>query len=416
MEIFEVVIMEQKQKFKKLQNKIPIIESGSLQEQQYLAQLRNEIMRTDDDFIQYVQDDMQRNEINDSQIDMMNSYYNRMLMMQCVRPLSQGLNASSIVQTIGMYAGLCLFSPDFKRQCHKSIQNVIYPEVARRAEMAGPDSKWAKRKNAIIKEQNGGRLPLTPKSAALQQIAFAKRFYHDCREPNANIEQLTAQYDMACHVLQKQAEQDCLDFDEIITNQHIILGQLLERDPEIAVMFDGLATKDIKRSDYQQKKVDYINESGVTETRNEFVWTGEFETSDGKSFNKMFQPRRPTTKNGYSEKVTDLMQSMFQGRDTLADLEHAWENGGYKEKMSNIINLMLADNFDLDDINDTCGSKMDEYRWHWVKTHPEEAAREAAKRRAEQNTSSNNYNQNYKEEPWDNTEQQNSNTSYELEA
>lgn len=369
---------------KELPKKPPTIEVGSEQEKEYLDKLTEDVHRVDDDFVQYVKDSIALDDINDTQIDSMNSYYNRILMMQCVSPLTKGVNASSVIQSIGMYAGMCLVSPTFRKQCHKSVQTILYPTVAQKAEKAGPESKWAKRRDAMIKDMNGGRMPLTPKSAALQQIAFTKRFYEECRKPDADIEGLVKQYDNACMTLENHMQQDGLDYKEVVQNQHMIIGRMVEADPLVAQMFDELAWGDVKRSDYRLETVEEEGPDGKLIEKEKLVWTGEFESKDGKSYDEMLRPRMPLSADAYAERFGEFLRDALDDCETCDDIRKVCDSKEHKLERDNYINLMSADGFDVNEIDDVCGGILDAYKRDWSDRHPDAVRDEVNKQRARQ--------------------------------
>lgn len=389
------------------------VEVGSKEEQDYLAQLYQDMMRTNDDYVQYVQDSVKLNEVNDFQIDTLNRYYNSILLMQCVRPLQNGIDSSSMIQTVGMYTGMCLFSPDFSKNCHKSVQSSLYPAVAMMAEKAGPDSKWAKRRDMILKEQNGGRLPLTPKSAALQQIAFSRRLYNELRIPGADVEALMTDYSNACSTLENHIEQDGLSLKEVVKTQHVIIGEMIEQDPSVALMFEGLSDGNIKKSDFKKEPYTSTNELGRRVMKERYVWNGEFETKDGESYDDLFfVPRVPREKDVYASQVSDLMQDVMKDCETFEDVRNVGSSEKYRKNMQHIIQLMLNDKYDLDGISDTCGFVISAYQQDWLDTHPEEAAKEKARQQAE--TKEAKKQASYKQTSWEDTDEYENDTGYGL--
>lgn len=355
-------------KKKTLPKKPEMIQVGSEKERLYLKQLETDIQHMDGNFIAYVKDAKELDDITDSQVDAMNSYYMRLLMMQCVQPLSRGISADSIIQSIGMYAGMSLVSPDFRKQCHNSVQTMLYPVVERKA-MNSPDSSfWSKYRDKILTEQNGGRLPLTPKSAALQQIAFSRQMYDMMRQDGADMTKIQEQYNNAMDVLSSRMDHDGVSMKDTIQAQHTIIGQFVQTNPEYVMYFKQLSDESVERSDWHE------TENG------ERVWTGEYHTSDGKDFDGFFTARMPKSKDEYANDVSKHMANVMRDCVSYSDIQRAFRSDEHQVMTDHYIKYMMADRIPLDDIEKLFGDEMQIYMNDWQKRYPDEAAREMKRR------------------------------------
>ena len=267
------------------------VEVGSKLEQDYVDNLEIEIERVDCDFVKYVSDVAEFNGSDpiDTQAQAMNQLYNQQMMLACSQPLQDGVDPRSIARSIGMYAGMCLMSKDFRKQCG-FVGNALYPVVDKMADAKGPGSFWDKQRERIIRSENDGRLPLTPKTAAIMKLGFARSAFSQMREPNADTDQVVADYNKAVGVLYQEAQRDGISMEDINRNERIVVGHLLDRDPMYKQMFNETAFLDVHKEE--------LVKHGDKER-----WRGEFKTADNQPFTGGFSPRLP-----YGSKHHDMLQ------------------------------------------------------------------------------------------------------------
>lgn len=346
---------------------------GSKDEAAYLKQLENDILKADDDFIAYCetkglaelqkQDFVQHKFDSDSPMNMMNMWYQRQMMIACVEPLSKGVNKDSIIESIGMYAGMCLVSPSFRKECHATVANVLYPAVEKKAENAGPNSIWAKQRDKVLQAANYGYMPLTPKSAALMQIGFARGCYNKMREPGANPNEVYSQYEQAMDLLRTRAENDGISGADIDRNMRTIVGQMLEKDPKNAMYFNQTAYGGIERAPYETV-YDNNGEAGK-------VWRGQFLDKNGNSYQGGFSPRMPQDKSWHEENIKANFESCWAKCSTVQDVEGMNHDDKMADNVQMWRDMMRADVQDVTDVEiENCMNKS----WNacqndWIKTH-----------------------------------------------
>ena len=288
------------------------VKSGSQEESEYLDDLRDKITETNVDYMDFVSEHANLNEKGelDTTMDMMNRYYMHGMMLACTQPLQQGVNPTSIVQCLGMRIGMCMVNPDFRKECGKAQRDLLYPVVDKLAQELPENSKLAEYRDKIIKEQNHGRIPFSPESAALTELGMIKRAYEDMREPGANVDEIMTNFNKAQDVLRAQAHQDGVSTDELELNERLIVGQMIEKNPELAIYFEELTHDGVKREGYHDV-VEMVQGPNGPEQHTKKVWSGEFQNDDGTLFTKGFTPRKPMSKDGHQKYMNDVYDSKF---------------------------------------------------------------------------------------------------------
>lgn len=224
------------------------------------------------------------------QLTGMHQIYARMMVLQCVGPLQQGLTSENVVSTLGMAASMWMMSPTFRTQIghfadsiNESIRNKIeerseqkddkarsrFEKLAAKGKEGKLASKWQRRLDRIEHAERGHRLPFTAQSAAMTEVALAEAAYADMRRPGADASVVNDRYQTALSALYGYAENDGLDREEVSKAMRVIVGQRLEKEPHLASVFGELGHGRFVKSAPREV---YIN--GSTETAT--VWTGDF--------------------------------------------------------------------------------------------------------------------------------------------
>lgn len=261
-----------------------------------------------------------------------NNIYQKQLVLMCISPLRQGLSSESVIATVGMYAGMCLANKDFKNQVKMSIGQAVSPFVDKLSEYANEHNRSSKTldkmkawSDNMVKEAYGGRMPFTPQSAAVQDLAIHQMAFNQMRQPGADIEQIQNDWRQARSTLYAMAQADGIDPADINREVRIIVGRqqmMNERDmgisPEtvkgyqyggagscapVSAMFQETSTfnpdgyNTFHRDYFHKENVLHHDAEGKPYIENEFVWNGEFQYcgDDGKvmRYDGDFTPRPP---------------------------------------------------------------------------------------------------------------------------
>jgi len=376
-------------------NEKKCVKRGSLKEATYLDQLQTQLNNTDGDFVKYAKDIFNLSKFDGKQSDNMTKYYNQMLMMACVDPMSKGVDGDAIIQSLGMYAGMCLVNKDFRIGCNKGngskIGDALFPFINKQASEHGDNSIWARQRDHVLKNENNGRLPLTPKSTALQHLAFGCNAYEEMRKPGADVNSITKQYGDAISALSKQSSLDGCDPDDIATCQRTIVGQLIERDPMNAQMFNETAFDSIKRSaSHEQTVAD--GKGGQTK---QSVWMGAFEHENGEAFTSMFTPRVMMEQEEHTNRFDSFVNDDIKDCQSVGDVNAKMKDETHVTTRSLRMSMMMMDGMDLRETKNVVFGAASTGIHSWMDDHPEACKAEKDRKAQDQNqTRSNSRQQN----------------------
>lgn len=224
------------------------------------------------------------------QLTGMHQIYARMMVLQCVGPLQQGLTSQNVVSTLGMAASMWMLSPTFRTQIghfgdsiRETINNKIdergekkdnkarsrFEKLAAKGKADKLAGKWQRRLDRIEHEERGHRLPFTAQSAAMTEVALAEAAYADMRRPGADAVTINDRYQTALASLYGYVENDGLEHEEVSKAMRVIVGQRLEKEPHLSSVFSELGHGRFVKSAPREV---YIN-GGV---ESQIVWTGDF--------------------------------------------------------------------------------------------------------------------------------------------
>lgn len=288
------------------------IERGSEEEAQMLAKLEADIAKADNDYVSFVKEnDKYLNPANTQMQEMMRMRHMQMF-SACFRPLQRGVNPTSIVQCLGMYAGMRLLDKDFKKDVQKSVATMLEPVVTQRAEtlMAQGDPasvRWKGYADRLKAVANGGRPPLDADSVAITHLAFIQKANNDMRQPNADINKIMTDYQAGLDTLYARAAQDGISKDDAEVLLKFKIGKAMERNPDLGLCFNETAYQGIRQGDYQEETTFVTDTSGQTKEVNTMAWHGEFVNADGSEFEGTFSPRIPMAEDAYRSMAGSIM-------------------------------------------------------------------------------------------------------------
>lgn len=317
---------------KKLREKheIPV---GSPEEEAWLNGIHDAVAVLDADYVRAAEK-RSYGELNGN-MEMMQRARHIQMFGICAGPLANGINSESIVQSLGLYIGCALFDRNFTKDVKRGVASMLLPSVDKKidrlrekADRTGKASdlakaqKWEKRREKCIVAANGGRMPLTPDAVALQEIAYCSKAYADMRVPGADVSEVTRQYDAAVKALHEKALKDGVDMEDVNRSMRFMCGKMAERDPATAQFFNETAYGGVKQGEYKPVYTTVIGPDGQPQTKEKFVWSGEFVAEDGTPHEGGFTPRVPLTKETYEEQLDRLWTGVHSKAMDSFDAKH----------------------------------------------------------------------------------------------
>lgn len=258
-------------------------------------------------------------------IDSMHTIYMQRTMQAMVKPLSQGVNAASVVQVAGTMAAMALLSPDVRAELGKqfdgvkdAIQQRMHVERKRQVEHYGKLTQkgktgsdrdrrryamWEERLARSERTERGDRNLLTVRTAALTEVGLMRNCFTKLRQPGADREAVMKDYKTLLGTLRDHAAKDQLDHDEVTSEIRRIVGDHMEHDPSMRISFEGLSHGRMVKSHLREVRM-----AGSQKTR--MVWDGDFETQLGKTLLKdggRFVVREPMSAEQHQAQITDTM-------------------------------------------------------------------------------------------------------------
>lgn len=312
------------------------VTAGSMEEKQHLDHLTQDIMNMNVEFVDFISKSKASKEYVTQRHDSINNDYNQRLMMMITMPLRRGCNKEAVLQSIGIAAGAMLFSKDFRKSCSATVQNVMYPYVSMLADRSKPGGFWDKQRQKLSVAEKG-RLPFTPESAAVMHLGFCKNAYNRMREPGADRDQVLKEYKEAVQTLHSMARDDGISGEVLNQSVRTIAGQLIERDPKLAVCFEELSMRGVSRG---QGKVENMHET----------WQGEYLDSSGKPYKGAFNPRIPRTPDEYGRVFSKFFSEQFKDCTTTDMLTDKMKSPELKQLCNNYVKFMLQDGMKIEDI------------------------------------------------------------------
>lgn len=255
-----------------------------------------------------------------SQLTGVHKSYVSMMVLNCLKPLGEGVNAKSVLNMVGMGAAMWMLSPNFRDQVgdfrdqmkeaitakiderrQSQLDTVIAKAGAKGSGGKGLSQKWQTKLDRAERAQRGGRDLFTAQSAAMTEVALTEAAYADMRKPGADVGKVRKSYDTMLDTLYEQAHEDGVDGGEIAHASRFIVGRRLETEPELATVFGELAHGQLARSAPREVRLPGTGETG-------WVWTGDFESRLGQQVRSgSFRLRGPMTADKHQAAIADTM-------------------------------------------------------------------------------------------------------------
>lgn len=297
-------------------------QAGSAEANQALDNLQIEMSRIDDNYVKYVSASerkitkAQSKQERLSSMDIYSKMYNHELLTACVHPLEHGVNANSVAKAVSMMTTMCLLNSDFRASMSDKVTKAMMPVAERFSRDAPPGSPANKFYQSIVESQNG-RMPVTPRSAAMMEIGFARRAFNDMREKGADQDKIMKQYNEACSVLRQRARADGVSDEMLNATKRTMIGKLMERDISYKQLYAETAYGAVEKAPGKPN-------AGPDAKPGDTVWRGEFQTADGRPYDGDFTVRMPMTAMEHKDAQTAAFYrkfSQYQSMDQIMDFE-----------------------------------------------------------------------------------------------
>lgn len=255
-----------------------------------------------------------------SQLTGIHKSYVSMMVLSCLKPLSEGVTAKSLLSMVGMGSAMWMLSPNFRNQVgdfgdqmkeaistkiderrQSRIDKVITGAAEEQADGIPLSQKWQAKLDRAERAQRGGRDAFTAQSAAMTEVALTEATYIAMRKEGADVEGLRTTYASLLNTLYEQAHEDGVDASEVSRAARVVVGLRLVEEPELASIFGELAHGQFTKSAPREVRI-----SGTGETAR--VWTGEFESRLGQQVRSgSFGLRVPMDAAGHQAAMADTM-------------------------------------------------------------------------------------------------------------
>lgn len=279
-----------------------------------------------------------------TQMSELHQTYASMMVVQCMQPLRNGASAESVMSVIGMGASMWLLSPNFREQVGNSasdmmdaISHRLDKRVRTEAKIMKQGNKaeeklangkpflraktWQKRLDKMQHAQRGYREPFTAQSAAMTEVGLAEAAYAEMRRPNADVESIQTNHEEALSALYNYAAEDGIERSEISDQMRVIVGQRIERDPQVASVFNELG-----HGLYVKSKPREVIIAGTTQKV--MAWTGDYDQAfaGNKITGGSFSVRPPMTPTEHRARVAQTMSGELASAKSLDELNTVLSN------------------------------------------------------------------------------------------
>lgn len=252
----------------------------------------------------------------------MHRAYASMMVLSCLQPLSKGIDAKSVLSTVGMSASLWILSPNFRTQVGEfagQMTDAIGDRIkgrkmreadktiAKAADKRGVNGerplseKWQSRLDAAEQVKRGGRELYTAESAGMTEVALTENAYAAMREEGANVDEIRDRHSTMLRTLYEDASSDGIEPHEVGLAARFVVGKRLEEEPELASVFTELG-----HGQYTKSAPRDVRMAGSDVPVK--VWTGEFESRLGQKVEHgSFGLRAPMSANEHQVMAADTM-------------------------------------------------------------------------------------------------------------
>lgn len=360
---------EDRKKQRRIDEERASADEEGLEERELLLKLRSETKLAGEKYMASLRDSKilvpgYNDEEREREFDAMHQVYMQMMMQSCLKPLTRGVNPNAIIQAAGMMIAMRMLSADFRQEMdsylsplkdtlaqrmdartrrigviaenqaargNRSVDAGTAKQAQRRERAGLPvddafiegreakktsrgdhlSKKWQRRLEDLEHRERGNREMFTPESAAMTEVALMENAFWKMRDPNQDSKQIHTSYMAMRKRLRDQMGEDGLERAEVVRRARMIIGERMESEPELRLMFNGLAHGRIIKAPPHPERV-----AGTDRVRE--VWTGEFQDHLGHQIpaEGMFTLRQPMKADEHQVQLAETMKAaMLDGVD-----------------------------------------------------------------------------------------------------
>lgn len=240
-----------------------------------------------------------------------NDMFQRRMLMMCILPLQRGINAESLVQSVGMAVGMAIVNPDFRKNLHQAYANW---QINRHGGIneyildMENDPKAIASIDKHLAKANGGRIPFTEQSAAAMNIALAKQAYEGFRNPEMDDFDVGYAYQNAQEMLYKLAKADGISEDALDRATRVMYGRLSQVDPSLSQLYSETAYRKVVMGDMEDDEYKTFDEDGNSVIRKRYVWNGAYgDVESQQDFEGMFHVREKMDVHEFGKTIQEDM-------------------------------------------------------------------------------------------------------------
>lgn len=355
-------------KKKVLSQKPEDVKVGSVEEFALKTKLKKELEHTDDNFMGFVsrmyEFENKRNQPK-SQIDRFTRMYYQQCLLAMGRPLSEGLSVESAIQCAGMYAGMAIFSKEFRDTIKDTSKDMLYSYASHKAMKDGPGSRWYNQWEKMNRDQfkeDHGRYPMDAHTAAIMELGFCRGAYNQMRVEGADPKAVMDSYKQAVEVLHKEAQSDGVKLEDIHKEMQRTVGMLVSEDYNSMQYFNETAYQGVGRADFTPGK----DKDG----KDVLKWDGTFVNMSGNLYTGGFTPRMPGGKSFYEAKLHYDFDDTYINCKDIDELHETYYSREATINRDMTFKMMFQDGMSEAEIGDIGKAVFEDQFRAWAENNP----------------------------------------------
>lgn len=267
--------------------------------------------------------------------------------------MQNGLNNRSIGYAVGMFTILAIVHPDIKKDLPVAIYDLLEP-YAKRLATLNPDKFSAFYEKCKAANSND-RLPYTPQTAAMDEIAMDMKYYNDIRKSGLSASEkqdIRNKYEADKNQLYNFMHEDGITVADLATENHKIVANLVQQNPEARKCFGMLGYQNdsyMMLKNATKQSFATIQENGINKTVSIYQLQDEgLVNDDGSPFVYRFGIVEPFSKDEYTNLLYETLNpcyfNIYENKKSSAVLQE--ETKDRLKEASLIFEAMRDDGFD----------------------------------------------------------------------